>query len=337
MPVGNLLARQSSSSTDPSPATRFDVSVILPSPRPVLCIGAIHSDTLAHAAETYRPETSTPARLTHKPGGVATNIARSLNRLATPTALLGAIGRDDAGDALTKRLAQEGLQVLTCKRPGFVTGQYIAFHNPDGSLAAASVDDRVLSTAPADLFDTLWEAVDPAFINGLWFIDANLPAGLLEAVVCSAPKDGLIANAVSNAKAARLKPVLPKLSCLMLNRGEALSLTGAAPDTSNEDLISRLQKLGAQRIVLTNGKADVLAFEGGRITSHPTLATKIVDVTGAGDALTAGIIASLSRGIALVDAVPFGLKAAALTLQSPGALSENMSWTALSQSSGAEA
>lgn len=298
-------------------------------PIPVICAGAIHSDTLAHAFEDYRPETSTPARLTSKPGGVATNIARTLTRLDTPAALMGVIGTDGIGPALCNQLAKEGLHVHVGTRDGFTTGQYIAFHNPDGSLAAASVDDRVLSDASADLFDGLLDTLDPAFNRGFWFIDANLPAGLLEVVASHAPNDRLIANAVSDAKAPRLKPVLAKLYCLMLNRGEALALTEAAATTSNEELISLLQGLGARRVVLTNGKADVLALDGGTCTAHPVLASEIVDVTGAGDALTAGIIAAFSRGLPLAEAVPYGLKAAAITLQSVGALAETISWATL--------
>ncbi len=299
------------------------------SPLPVLCVGAIHYDTLAHGSEIYRPETSTPAKLTAKPGGVATNIARTLVRLDIPTGLAGAIGADGAGASLSEQLTADGIELFTLERAGFSTGQYIAFHNPDGSLAAASVDDRVLSEAPADAFDPIFQALSASLKTGLWFIDANLPDELLKGVADQAPEGRLIANAVSNAKASRLLPFLSKLHCLMLNRGEALAMTGKTPETSSEDLLRNLQRLGAKRVVLTNGKSDVLVLNEEAITAHETLATQIVDVTGAGDALTAGTIAGLSRGYPLSDAVPLGLRAAAITLKSTGALAEGLSWDAL--------
>jgi pseudouridine kinase len=299
------------------------------SPLPVLCTGAIHYDTLAHASEAYRPETSTPAKLTAKPGGVATNIARTLVRLDIPTGLAGAIGADGAGASLSEQLTADGIELYTLERTGFSTGQYIAFHNPDGSLAAASVDDRVLSEAPPDLFDPVFDALPASLKTGLWFIDANLPDQLLKSVSDRAPEGRLVANAVSNAKATRLLPLLPKLHCLMLNRGEALAMTGKSTETSSEDLLRDLQYLGAKRVVLTNGKSDVLVLNEEAITAHKTLATQIVDVTGAGDALTAGTIAGLCRGYHLNDAVPLGLRAAAITLKSTGALAEGLSWDAL--------
>jgi pseudouridine kinase len=82
-------------------------------------------------------------------------------------------------------------------------------------------------------------------------------------------------------------------------------------------------------VVLTNGKSDVLVLNEEAITAHKTLATQIVDVTGAGDALTAGTIPGLCRGYHLNDAVPLGLRAAAITLKSTGALAEGLSWDAL--------
>ncbi len=298
---------------------------------PVICIGAIHCDTIAHGSEVYRAETSTPANLSAKPGGVATNIARTLARLDAEVTLLGAIGTDGVGTSLASQLVSEGIQLKVSQRQGYTTGQYIAFHNPDGTLAAATVDDKVLSEAPSDLFNPIWPELEPALSEGYWFLDANLPQNLMTEVVSHAPKDRLIANAVSNAKAPRLKPFLPEIGCLMLNRGEALALTGARPDTAGENLVALLQKLGSQCLVLTSGKNDILALENGEVLRIPTPKARIVDVTGAGDALCAGMIAALSRGYDFKHAITIGLKASALTLESTGAVSKDMSWSALSK------
>lgn len=310
------------------PSSRTAATAASP-PGPVICIGAIHQDLLAHAKEVYRPETSTPARLTAKPGGVATNIARTLARLGTPVTLAGTIGADGAGKATASQLEHEGIHLLPVVQPDYPTGQYIAFHNPDGALAAASVDDRILSEAPATLFDPLWERLQSTAADTYWFVDANLPQGLLEKAAAQAPDGRLIANAVSDAKAPRLRPILPQLFCLMLNRGEAAALTGEPVNSPGAALIDALRSLGAKRIVLTSGKEDVLVFDGHGHSAFPTRATRIVDVTGAGDALTAGIIAALSRGTQLKQAIPYGLAAAAITLKSTGALAEDISSDAL--------
>ncbi|MHA7777793.1 PfkB family carbohydrate kinase [Roseibium sp. M-1] len=299
---------------------------------PVIAIGAIHYDTIAHARETIRPETSTPARFTAKPGGVATNLARSLVRLGVPVRLVGTVGDDGAAAILRRQLLGEGLALSVVERAGFATGQYLALHNPEGDLAAACVDDRVLSEAPSDLFDAVLEAIAGDVPEGaIWFLDANLPEEMLVRVASRIGTGRVMANAVSDAKAPRLQPVLSRLDCLMLNRGEAASLTGLPQESDPEDLAEALGRTGLKSFVLTSGSKDVLLCHDGELHRLPTRVSEIVDVTGAGDALCAGTVAALVRGAALPDAVPFGLAAAALTLRTTGALARDLSWDALAQ------
>jgi len=297
---------------------------------PVIAIGAIHYDTIAHARDTIRPETSTPARFSARPGGVATNLARSLVRLGVPTRLVGAVGDDGAAAILTRQLTEEGLELSVVERTGFATGQYLALHNPEGDLAAACVDDRVLSEAPVDLFDAALDTLAASAPAGaIWFLDANLPEEMLVRLTARLETGRLMANAVSDAKAPRLRPVLSRLDCLMLNRGEAAALTGLPQDSSPEQLAAALRQRELKSFVLTSGGGNVAVLHEGEILRFSPKTTEIVDVTGAGDALCAGTVAALARGHSLPEAVPYGLAAAALTLRSTGALAEDLSWDAL--------
>ncbi|WP_208987720.1 PfkB family carbohydrate kinase [Roseibium marinum] len=300
------------------------------SARPVISIGAIHLDTIAHAGETVRRETSTPAAFSSRPGGVAANVARALCRLGIETSLVGALGDDSAARMLVDRLTGEGLGLVHATRHGMTTGQYLALHDPDGSLAAACVDDRILSEAPAELFDPILEDLTVrAPRETLWFLDANLPEPMLARVTATLAGRRIVANAVSEAKAPRLKSVLGALDCLLLNSGEAAALTGFSRNASQEDLAQALAETGLRGFVLTGGRAEVLVREDGLLTRFTPPPVEIVDVTGAGDALAAGTLAALARGYALTEAVPFGLSAAALTLRTTGALAADLSWDAL--------
>lgn len=297
---------------------------------PVVAIGAIHYDTIAHAHEPIRPETSTPARLSAKPGGVATNLARSLARLDVPVHLVGTLGDDSAAKMLTDQLSEDGIRLATVVRAGFATGQYLALHDPSGALAAACVDDRVLSEAPDDLLDDIVDRLAAALpAETIWFVDANLREAMLVRLAGRLAGKRLFANAVSDAKAPRLAPLLPALDGLMLNRGEAAALTGLSRDSTPDALAAALSATGLRRFVLTCGAHDVLLREGETLHRFAPPPTRIVDVTGAGDALTAGTLAALARGRQLAEALPFGLAAAALTLASTGALADELSWDAL--------
>jgi len=261
---------------------------------------------------------------------VATNLARSLARLEVPVHLVGTLGDDGAARALSAQLSEDGIRLAAVERPGFATGQYLALHDPSGALAAACVDDRILSEAPADLFDAvvadLAGSMPP---DTIWFADANLPEAMLVRLAGRLPSGRLFANAVSDAKACRLAPVLGTLHCLMLNLGEASALTGLERDAGPDALAAALTATGLRNFVLTCGSEDVLASEHGQIRRFSPPATRIVDVTGAGDALMAGTIAATARGLDLFQAVPHGLAAAALTLASTGALADSLSWDAL--------
>ncbi|NVK35497.1 MAG: carbohydrate kinase [Rhodobacteraceae bacterium] len=312
-----------------------------------LCIGAIHWDTIAHAEQKVLRETSTPSKLKQKAGGVATNVARALARLDVSVTLLGATGNDPAAKAIEDQLQAESIKTCFSKRSSFATGQYLALHDPDGGLAAACVDDAVLRTAPFSTFDGL---ADKAPGAKLWFVDANLTEEHLEHVGAQArdAKVRLIADGVSRAKVARLKRILKDIHLLVLNYDEAEALVGSFENTvSNRhphgprELLEALGTLGANSILITNGSKPVHGrqkFANGEtiLFERTPPSANIVDVTGAGDSLIAGTIASmLHQGLSaqsdkdLKAQLSYGLEAARLTLETTGAVSESLSFKLL--------
>lgn len=293
-------------------------------------IGAVHSDTVAHAKERIRRETSTPATLSASPGGVATNVARAVNALGVPAHLIGAVGKDAAAAALREQLTREGLDLTLVPRPAHVTGQYLALHDPDGSLTAACVDDRVLSEAPPDVFDRAVSELRQGRDNTLhWFVDTNLPEATLARVISSIGDGVIYANAVSDAKAARLKPFLADLECVSLNRGEAAALMDMPVQAPPEELSAALQQAGLKQFILTGGSSDLLACSDGRVERMSPPPSDVVNVTGAGDALSAGFLAAMLKGFSFFRSVRFGLAAASLTLESTGAFADGLSWNRL--------
>ncbi|WP_299474545.1 PfkB family carbohydrate kinase [uncultured Roseibium sp.] len=296
----------------------------------LISIGAVHQDTIAHARINVHRETSTPARFNTRPGGVATNIARTVSRLGVDTTLIGLTGTDAAARELADQLTDESLKLELVQRNGFATGRYLALHDPDGSLAAACVDDTILTEAPETVFDGVIEAaMQNTAMQTIWFLDANLPEEMLVHVVGKLGKGFLFANAVSDAKAPRLRKLLPKIDCLTLNHGEAAALLQKAPSSAPQDLANALIETGLRKFVLTGGRDALLVQTGTGIEKMVPPSTEIIDVTGAGDALTAGTIAALARGFTLNQAVPYGMRAAQLTLQSTGAFAQHLSWDAL--------
>lgn len=298
---------------------------------PVVCIGAVHWDSLARARRPIAPDTSTPSDIIQAPGGVATNVARALIRLGIPATLCGVIGDDVPGRALAEQLGGEGLCLRLAERKGKATGQYLALHDPDGSLVAACADDTILADASPEIFqDGLASLAAEMPAHAFWFADANLPPDILRAIAGHAPSGRLAADAVSVAKADRLTAIAGALRLLFANRAEAAVLAGCPETAPLSEIAARLTDRGISEAVITDGTAPALASDGSGFREYRPDPVAVRDVTGAGDALIAGTLAALARGYDLFDAVPPGLAAARLTVQSAGAVSADLSWPRLS-------
>lgn len=300
---------------------------VLPQRRPIVCIGGANIDRKLSSIAPVQAGTSNPAHQTESWGGVARNIAENLARLGAPVHLLTAVGDDATGSALLAHAQSLGMHTQgTLHVAGSVSGSYTAVLAPDGEL--------VLALAHMGLVDQLtphWLAQTRAQRIGaaLWLADLNLPADTLAALCDDAAHSAtpLVLVAVSAPKMARLPATLQGVRLLILNQDELAALSDR-PLRTRADLSAAclaLRERGVQDVVLTLG-ADGLLCTQGHTTLHLTPPPVVVrDVTGAGDALTAGVCWSLvqaSDDLAL--ACRRGQHLAALTLQSEASVSPDI-------------
>jgi len=295
-------------------------------PASVVCFGAAIVDLIAHADHIIKRDTSTPGAICRGAGGVAANVARAVARLSVPTTLKSAAGQDPDAEVLRKLLVEGGVDVHLVSVEGGRTGQYLALHDPNGSLAAAVADIAILESLPADGLLPLESEIEDA---GLWFFDANLPSPVLECLAGLKADRFLAADAVSMAKAPRLSAILPKLDLLFLNAEEARHLSGKPAVASLNDVSRALIDAGPAAVVITDGPRPVHVRSHEIYRTMNSLSVEIADVTGAGDALVAGTLAALARGRPLPAAVETGISASALALTHRGAGYPALSWTAI--------
>lgn len=298
----------------------------IPSDCEVAAFGAINLDTVIMARRTIERETSTPAEFLDTPGGVAANVARALARCGVSSALAGALGRDETGATLKRLLADAGLEISCVRELRRPTGRYVALHDPDGSLAAAAVHGEITDSLPPDFFDEMGDLAAGARI---WFVDANLPAPLLTRLADMAGERLLVADAVSVAKAPRLASILPHLDMLFCNRAEAAELAGAMPCDSALELAAKLARQGAKACCVTDGARPAGCALHGEGFSVSPLNARVVDVTGAGDALVAGWIAARLKGLADRPALEAGFAASAIAVEAKGSAPDSLTWKAI--------
>jgi pseudouridine kinase len=283
-----------------------------PSAAPIVCIGGLNIDRklrlLAHSLHA----SSNPCEAHETPGGVVRNVAENLARLGLPVALVAAVGDDAGGRMLLEQAAQVGIDtraVIRLRR--HVSDSYTAVLAPDGSLE--------LGLAAMPLVETLnpWALQASKALRAtaaLVVADGNLPTDAWPLLLAEAREGGapLVCVAVSEAKMDRLPESLAGLHLLILNAGE---LATVAPDPSSA--FAALHARGVARVLVSHGADGLLLSEAGaapRRWAAPQV--HVVDVTGAGDALSAGVCAALLRDCDDLDAAArLGLDLAALTLQ----------------------
>lgn len=301
----------------------------------VVVVGGANMDIKAHSRDPAVLRTSNPGAAVTSPGGVGRNIAENLARLGSPTHLVAPVGRDAFGEELVAATREAGVvvdHVVTTDDP---TGTYLAVMDADGELLVA-----VSNMASTDNLTVrqLAGARDLIAHCDLLVVEGNIPPApavwLLDyATACGVE---VVIDPVSVAKAAALAPALtPERPVLALtpNQDELAAIVGRrVPHTSASvaKAAREVHDLGVRHVWVRRGLAGSTLSsldDGGRVTvTHfPAPHTQVVDVTGAGDAMTAAFVHALLRRDSPATAAAFGQMAAALTVASPETVRPDMS------------
>jgi pseudouridine kinase len=301
-----------------------------PEPLGVTVVGGANMDVGAQTDTPLLPGDSTPGHIHYAPGGVGRNIAENLARLGVPVQLVSVVGDDAFGVQLIASTAAVGVDMsATVRLPGQRTATYLSMHGPDGDMALAVNDMAIL------------ERVTPAFCS------QHLPAqapGMLQLMDCNLPEATLayllgleresVVDGVSVAKCQRVRHHLQGLFLLKGNRLEAQAWTGLAVNTPEEGMraAQALHSKGVQRVVVSLGGQGVCWCDADGVASFQAAReVPVVNTTGAGDALLAGIVAALQRQLPLARAVQYGMACAEITLSSTFANSAELSHAAALQ------
>jgi len=289
------------------------------SERRVLVIGAASIDTKGRAHLAVRPGTSTPGAIRVSPGGVGRNIAENLARLGEPVVLLSAVGDDDSGHHILSQAAACGIDIShVIIDAGHHTAAYLAVVDENGRPLLSIHDMRIqhASITPHLIYLKRHLFRDASML----VVDGNLAPSALAGVFRLARKYRLpvCADPTTELLALRFVPFLQDLTLTTPNAGEAEALCGVQVvdrETAQKAAL-RLVSLGVQIVIVTMG-ATGLVYATSQQSGHvPAQECEIVDLTGAGDALTAAVVFGLRNSVSVDEAVRLGTSAAALTLTS---------------------
>jgi len=285
----------------------------------VLVIGATLLDTKGKPISGLEPGTSNPAQIRHVRGGTARNVAENLSRLGLEVLLISAVGEDRTGAQLIAQTEASGVDTSYVLRvPDHHTGSYIAILDEDGSLSVALDDVSAIETiTPGHLYRhrRLFRDADLVMIDGSLVPETMETAVRLasqyEIPLCADPSSARLAH--------KLTKHLADLHLVVPNEVEAAALTGTDfagfnPDASLEIALLLRQK-GVRTAVVTLSDFGLVYATSDETGYLPARYSQMVDSTGTGDAVTAGIILGMLNGLPDLEAIRLGAAAASLTLQ----------------------
>jgi ribokinase len=279
----------------------------------VVVVGSINHDLTVLAPHHPHPG-ETVMGLGHYggSGGKGANQAMAAARAGATVAMIGMVGDDEQGRALTRSLADEGIDV------GGVGIDPVA---PTG-LAVITLDDQaentiVVSPGANSSVSPEWVEASP-FLRLAPAVLAQLEVPLEAVEAASSIAAGLF---ILNAAPARELPrgLLERVDVLVLNRSELAMLTGVMSERA--DRVGSTARLieGPGSVVVTLGPEGAVVVTGSDVTHLESPMVEVVDTTGAGDAFCGALAASLAGGKTFIDAVTWAVAAGALACSRAGA------------------
>lgn len=290
----------------------------------VVVIGGANIDIGGWPEHVLVARDSNPGTVTTSPGGAGRNIAHNLSLLGIDVRLITAFGTDEYAGVL--RAACRGARIdishsLTV--PNFATSTYLYVTDETGSMTQAISDMKIFERLTPTFFEQHMHLINN---STACIIDANLPQSSIEFIVDHAGVP-IFCDPVSTAKAPKVKRCLGKLTVLKPNVLELETLTGikVTDDASLDRAVSSLLETGLKSVFVSRGADGLYCARDDERLSIPTLPTKVVNTTGAGDCLMAAIVWGWLDKRSLEEIGRLSNAAAATCVESPETINSLLS------------
>jgi len=280
----------------------------------VLALGDANMDITGTPSVQMRPCAAHPGAIRAKRGGCARNAAENLARLGCDSRLLSVFGDDANGRALLQATAAAGVDLAaSLVLPATPSSTSLIVYDAEGELFCSVGDIGIVGQLTPERLHA-----QAALIRGAELIVANtvLSVDALSWLFNHCGDRPLFIDTVDGFLAPRILPWLACVDTLKPNRAEASQLSGL-PFGSREHaapIADWFHHAGVRRVVLSLGQYGLYYSDGDLAGWLPPLPVDVVNVSGAGDALMAGLAYGRLEGMAFADSVRFGLGCAALTL-----------------------
>jgi len=286
----------------------------------VVVVGSLNMDLVVRVAHMPAAgETILGSSFQNIPGGKGANQAVGAARLGARVTMIGRVGNDEFGKALTDNLKIEDVNIAHVSiADEEATGIALITLDQSGQNSIVVASGANMTLTPADV-RSAWKNIDAIDIV---VIPLEVPMDCIDETIRLAA-DSNVKVIVNPAPAQELSAEsLKHIDVLVPNESETSLLTGLSVETIEKASAAAQNLLakGIGAVVLTLGsRGALLVSKNQSARLLPAYQVNVVDTTAAGDAFVAALSVGISSGLALEDAVQQANAAGALATTRMGA------------------
>jgi len=285
----------------------------------IVVVGSSNTDMVVKSSRLPAPgETVLGGTFLMNAGGKGANQAVAAARLGGNVIFIAKTGEDIFGKQAVELFKQEGIDtgyiIHDAENPSGVA-LITVDANGENCIVVASGANGALN--PADLQPAAHIIENAALI----LIQLEIPLETVEYVVNVAAAKNV--KIVLNPAPACLLPddLLRNISITTPNETEATLLTGVKVTgrESAEAAARALAAKGIETVIITMGAEGALLLHNGACDFFEAPVCEAVDTTAAGDVFNGALVVALFNGQNILDAVPFAIRAASISVCRMGA------------------
>lgn len=286
---------------------------LLNAPR-VIVVGDLIYDVLAELGGPLVFGNDVFAPVHAQPGGSGANTAAWLARLGMQTAFVARVGDDPLGRLLGEELAEDGVVARLARDRELDTGKVVALVDEDGERTLITYRGAGENLCPGDLPEDLFGPGGHLHLSGYLFSGGTRRETAFAALE-RARANGMTTS-VDPSSTTLLEALGPK-EFLGWTRGVDLALPNRAEGAMLAEtahggrIVETLLGYYGEVVLKLGAEGAAYGSTGGERVRLPASPTRVVDTTGAGDAVCAGFLAAWLRGEGAEEALRGGMRLAA--------------------------
>jgi len=258
-------------------------------------------------------------------GGSPSNIAMNVKNLGGNSLVASAVGKDGLGTFLINQLRKAKIDSSYIQQVDYATSMVLVtkskrspvpifYREADYHLTYTSELEKALMNSKILHFSCWPISRKPARKTIEKLIDV---AKKNHKLICFDPNYHPMIWQKGEDGIGYIKSLINKVDIVKPSEDDAERLFGK--DT-HENHIDNFLKLGAKLVIMTIGKDGAIVSNGKETERFDSLATEVVDTTGAGDAFWSGFYAAIVKSYKISEALHLGFAVSAYKLKFEGAV-----------------